>query len=103
MTISLDDLQSCLNHEISLVKRFLHVLDDEAQALAQPDNNAMLVASTRLKNQFAQQLSDAAGIRDALLAKLGLDAGKAGLDKAARQDSALQTTSADRKSTRLNS
>lgn len=90
MSTSLDDLQSCLNHEIDLVKRFLHVLNDEALALAQPENNAVLAASTRQKNQFAQQLSDAAGIREALLAKLGLSAGKAGLDEAARQDPALQ-------------
>lgn len=90
MGTSFVDLQHCLSNEIGLVKRFLNVLDNEAQALAQPDNNAVLVASTRQKDQFAEHLAEAATVRDAVLAKLGLSSGKEGLDQATRQDPSIQ-------------
>jgi flagella synthesis protein FlgN len=90
MGTSFVDLQNCLSNEIGLVKRFLDVLDDEARALAQTDNNSMLVASTRQKNQFADRLAEAASLRNAILAKLGFSSGKAGLDEAAKQDPSIK-------------
>jgi len=95
MSTTLDDLRYCLDHELDLVRQFLDVLRDESQALAQPDNTATLAVSTRKKDHFAEQLAQAAKVRESLLAELGLDTDKTGLDQAIRQNPALEPTCAE--------
>jgi flagella synthesis protein FlgN len=83
------DLQTCLEQECALVRDFIKVLHDEAAALEHPGNDAALLASTQAKNQCAENLAQASGVRDALLAGHGLPAGKPGLDAARRKEPAL--------------
>ncbi|HEU0229204.1 MAG TPA: flagellar protein FlgN [Burkholderiaceae bacterium] len=83
------DLRGCLEQECALVRHFIDVLHDEAQALEHPDDNTALQASTHAKNQCAESLAQVSNQRDALLAQQGLPIGKQGLDASSRNDPAL--------------
>jgi flagella synthesis protein FlgN len=91
MSAAIENLQRCLEQEADLVRRFITVLQQEAEALASADQADALTATTLQKTEYAQLLEQAAGERRARLLELGLEDGKRGLDAAARNWPALQS------------
>ena len=90
MSAAIENLQQSLEQEADIVRSFIAVLRLEAEALASADQADALAATTRQKNEYAQLLEQASGIRRARLQELGLEDGKRGLDAAARNWPQLQ-------------
>lgn len=83
-------LQRCLEHEIDLMRQFIGVLQNEAQALELPNDDKALKASTTQKMHFSELLGQASHRRCTQLKELGFSADRAGLDAAAIKHPALQ-------------
>lgn len=73
------DLRQLIQTELELMEHFLFSLEKEHALLLDSYSNDDLFDLTELKNQYADQLSQAAQLRDNALLKLQLPAGKDGL------------------------
>jgi flagella synthesis protein FlgN len=82
-------LQKCLEREADLVQAFIVILDAEAQALTEAGTTDALSHSTEEKNRYADKLAMVADERQMLLAQLGYEENKTGLDAAINDHSGL--------------
>lgn len=92
MTATPETLHRTLEAELALAQQFLTVLQDEAQALAQPDHDEALERCTRQKNSCIDQLVQAGQAREKALVDLGHSADRAGLEAAANAHPELAQT-----------
>ncbi|MBP6019223.1 MAG: flagellar protein FlgN [Burkholderiaceae bacterium] len=92
MTDTLQQLHACLNQEISLVKEFSQLLEQEAQLLIDAAPTEALTNNTAEKNRLADQIAAWDEQRLTLLTELGYSPDKDGLNAAAAQHSELDAT-----------
>lgn len=89
MIAALDTLQSSLENELTLVQRFIDILENEASALEQPEKTDLLNASTQEKNSCIELLDQAGKTRENALLELGYPPNRAGLEEAAQANPEL--------------
>ncbi len=85
MTNALQQLHACLNQEITLVKEFTQLLEQEAQLLLDAAPTEALTQNTAEKNRLADQIAAWDEQRLSLLTTLGYSPDKDGLNAAAAQ------------------
>lgn len=92
MTDALQQLHACLNQEISLVKEFTQLLEQEAQLLLGAAPTQALSENTAEKNRLADQIAAWDEQRLSLLTALGHSPDKDGLNAIAAQHSEINAT-----------
>ncbi|NYT87074.1 flagella synthesis protein FlgN [Pollutimonas harenae] len=93
MNSTIAQLHTCLEHETTLVREFIELLESEAQILANGVAEDALATSTARKNIYAAQLAQASETRQTMLTTLGYGADRAGLEAATDKHPALRAAS----------
>ena len=88
--MSFTDLRQLLQAELELMEHFLFSLEKEHALLLDSYSNDDLFDLTELKNQYADQLSQTAELRDKALSDLQLPVGREGILAAQKQYDALR-------------
>lgn len=83
------DLLALLSQETALINAFLTSLDQETEALSQPEAHVVLEAAAQQKAAQAATLRALGQQRDALLVAMGLASGRAGLKAACERHPAV--------------